>query len=72
MTDRKLHVNTLILIPTLKIYMFWYSRQTDRQTDRWTDGWRNYTGVGHPHQGTYVSPPHVTTSYSTWGGAVGP
>jgi hypothetical protein len=31
--DRKLHVATLILIPTLKIYVFWYSRQTDRQTD---------------------------------------
>jgi hypothetical protein len=38
MMDRKLHVDTLILTPTLKIYVFWYSRQTDRQTDRWTDG----------------------------------
>ncbi len=49
MTDRKLHVDTLIFIPTLKIYVFWYSRQTDRETDgqmdrltgrltdRWTD-----------------------------------
>jgi hypothetical protein len=25
----------------------------------------------HPNQGTYVSPPHVTTSYGTLGGAVG-
>jgi hypothetical protein len=24
----------------------------------------------HPNQGTYISPPHVTTSYGTWGGAV--
>jgi hypothetical protein len=39
-TDRKLHVDTLILIPTLKIYVFCYPRQTDRQTDRQTmDGW---------------------------------
>ncbi len=38
MTDRKLHVDTLILIPTFKIYVFLYSRQTDGQTDRWTDG----------------------------------
>jgi hypothetical protein len=36
--DRKLHVDTLVLIPTLKIYMFWYSLQTERQTDRRTDG----------------------------------
>jgi hypothetical protein len=35
--DRKLHVDTLILIPTLKIYMFWYSRQTDRQTNEQTE-----------------------------------
>jgi hypothetical protein len=32
-TDRKLHVDTLILIPTLKIYVLCYSRQTDGQTD---------------------------------------
>ncbi len=38
MMDRKLHVGTLILIPTFKIYMFLYSRQTDGQTDGWTDG----------------------------------
>ncbi len=25
----------------------------------------------HPNHGTYVSPPHVTTSYGTWGGAIG-
>jgi hypothetical protein len=31
--DRKLHVDTLILIPTFKIYVFSYSRQTDKQTD---------------------------------------
>ncbi len=30
MMHRKLHVDTLILIPTLKIYVFSYSRQTDR------------------------------------------
>ncbi len=29
------------------------------------------TGTVHPNQGTYVSPHHVTTSYGTWGGAVG-
>jgi hypothetical protein len=33
MTDRKLHLDTLILISTFKIYVFWYSLQTDRQTD---------------------------------------
>jgi hypothetical protein len=27
--DRKLHVDTLILIPTLKTYVFWYSRRAD-------------------------------------------
>ncbi len=43
--DRKLRVDTLILIPMLKIYVFWYSRQTDRlirqmdgQTNGLTDG----------------------------------
>ncbi len=25
----------------------------------------------HPNQGTYVGPPHVTTLYGMWGGAVG-
>jgi hypothetical protein len=30
---RKLHVDTLILISTFKIYVFSYSRQTDGQTD---------------------------------------
>ncbi len=39
--DRKVHLDTLILIPTLKIYVFWYSRQTERQTDRQTDGQRH-------------------------------
>ncbi len=34
MTDRKLHVDTLILIHTLKIYVFWYFGRTDGQTDR--------------------------------------
>jgi hypothetical protein len=33
MMHRKLHVDTLILIPTFKIYVFSYSRQTDGQTD---------------------------------------
>jgi hypothetical protein len=31
--DRQLHVDTLILIPTLKIYVFWYSGQTDGRMD---------------------------------------
>jgi hypothetical protein len=35
--DRNLHVDTLIFIPMLKIYMCWYSRQTDGQTDRQTE-----------------------------------
>jgi hypothetical protein len=35
--DRKLHVDTLILIPTFKIYVFWYSGQIDEQTDGLTD-----------------------------------
>jgi hypothetical protein len=30
MTNRKLQVDTLILIPKLQIYVFWYSGQTDR------------------------------------------
>jgi hypothetical protein len=34
---RKLHVDTLILIPTFKIYVFSYSRQTDRRRDRQTE-----------------------------------
>jgi hypothetical protein len=29
--------DTLILIPTFKIYVFSYSRRTDRQTDGWID-----------------------------------
>ncbi len=29
--ERKLHVDTLIFYPTLKIYEFWYSRQMDGQ-----------------------------------------
>jgi hypothetical protein len=33
MMHRKILVDTLVLIPTFKIYMFLYSRQTDRQTD---------------------------------------
>jgi hypothetical protein len=32
-----LHVDTLILISTLKIHVFWYSRQIYRQTDRQTE-----------------------------------
>jgi hypothetical protein len=31
---RKLHVDTLILISTFKIYVFLYSRRTDERTDR--------------------------------------
>jgi hypothetical protein len=31
--DRKLHVDILILVPMLKIYMFWYSGWTDGQMD---------------------------------------
>jgi hypothetical protein len=31
--DRKLHMGTIILIPTFKIYVF-FIFQTDRQTDR--------------------------------------
>jgi hypothetical protein len=34
---RTFHVDTLILNPTLKIYMFWYSGWTDGQTERWTE-----------------------------------
>ncbi len=44
--DRKLHVDTLILIliPTLKIYVFWYSGQTDRQMEKLIQGggWVTY------------------------------
>ncbi len=36
-TDRKLHMDTLILIPTWKFYVFWYSKRTDRWTDGQTD-----------------------------------
>ncbi len=50
---RKLHMDTLILIPTFEIYVFSYSRQTDEQTNRRTDGkihslrvgWRNFFPV---------------------------
>jgi hypothetical protein len=31
---RKLHVDTLIIIPTFKIYVFSYFRQTDRQMEK--------------------------------------
>jgi hypothetical protein len=31
--DRKLHVDTLILIPMEKFYMFSYSRRTDKWND---------------------------------------
>jgi hypothetical protein len=34
---RKLHMDTLILISTFKIYVFSYSRQTDRRTDEQTE-----------------------------------
>jgi hypothetical protein len=37
MTDRKLHVDTLILIPTIKIYVFLYSGRMDGRTDRRTE-----------------------------------
>jgi hypothetical protein len=37
MMHRKLHVETLILIPTFKIYVFSYSGQTDRRTDEQTE-----------------------------------
>ncbi len=39
--DRKPHVDTLILIPTLKIYVFWYSGQMDRR--RHKSGWASLT-----------------------------
>jgi len=32
-TDRKLHVDTLVLIPTWKFYVFSYNGQIDEQTD---------------------------------------
>jgi hypothetical protein len=36
--DRKLQVDTLILIPMFKIYVFGIpDRQTDKRTDRWTE-----------------------------------
>ncbi len=35
--DKELHVDNLILIPTWKIYVFWYSGHTDGQTDGQTD-----------------------------------
>jgi hypothetical protein len=31
--------------------------------------WASSRISDHPNQGTYVSPPHITTLYSTWGGA---
>jgi hypothetical protein len=34
---RKLHVDTLILIPTFNIYVFSYSRWTDERTNGQTD-----------------------------------
>ncbi len=34
MMDGKLNVDTLILLPKLKIYVFLYSGQTDGHTDR--------------------------------------
>jgi hypothetical protein len=39
--ERKLHLDILILILMLKIYLFWYSERRDRQ--------RNLSGVGFPH-----------------------
>ncbi len=36
-THRKLHVDTLILIPIFKIYVFLYSSLTNGQTDRLTE-----------------------------------
>ncbi len=44
--DRKLHIDTLILIPLFKIYVFLYSRQTDKLTDRLTDGEINPVWAG--------------------------
>jgi hypothetical protein len=43
--DRKLHVDILILIPTLRIYVFWYSGQTDGQTHGRTHGQRHTLAV---------------------------
>jgi hypothetical protein len=46
MMDRKLHVDTLILIPTLKIYVFWYFGWTDGQTDRQTEKYTRCVWAG--------------------------
>ncbi len=45
-TDRKLHVGTLILIPTFKIYVFSYYGRTNGQTNGLTDGEINPVWAG--------------------------
>ncbi len=47
---RKLHVDTLILIPTFKIYVFSYSRQTDRQDRRTDNGEINPVWAGYSNR----------------------
>jgi hypothetical protein len=52
--DRKLHVDTLILIPMFKIYVLLYSRQMDKWTDRQTD--RQMETLIRGGLGNYVPP----------------
>ncbi len=63
---RKLHVDTLVLIPTFKIYVFSYSRQTDRQTEKFIPVWASLTTFLQVNQGVHVefsvhrpSPPNI-------------
>ncbi len=54
-TDRKLHVAPLILTPTLKIYVFWASSQTDGQTDGDINPeWASLTAFLQVHKGFYL------------------
>jgi hypothetical protein len=46
MMHGKLHVDTLILLPMFKIYVFSYSRQTDRQTDKQTEKYTRFAWAG--------------------------
>jgi hypothetical protein len=50
---------------------FRYSQPPFCGSSHQTSNTNQNTNCPHPNQGTFVSPTHVTTSYGTWGGAIG-
>ncbi len=83
-SKRQCHLMIRMTVIATIIMTCWYARKTTapfqlNRLQQWTISWYwcswswSQPADGqqdHPNQGTYVSPPHVTTLYGTWGGAV--